>query len=127
MGKAIVLAVFAMLLVCGCESTPKTEPPVQRETVDEARIDKLIGMLKERAASTRESAAIELGDIGDERAVPALIEALGDENIVSPAAVSWEMVLANYRATITGALSKITGQNFGPDHARWKEWYERKK
>lgn len=135
MARAMVLVALAGLLVCGCQSAPKEEAPAQPAQENQAaddqaksdRVDELIGMLKEHAASTRESAAIELGEIGDQRAVPALIEALGDENIMSPAAVAWEMVLANYRATIAGALGKITGENFGPDHARWKEWYGRKK
>jgi HEAT repeat protein len=128
MGRAMVLAALAGLLVCGCKAAPKEEAPAQppqQSAVDDERLNELIGRLKDNAASTRQSAAIELGEIGDQRAVPALIEALGDENIMSPAAVAWEMVLANYRATIAGALSKITGENFGSDHAKWKEWYDK--
>ena len=49
------------------------------------------------------------------------------EHAVCKGTVAWEMVLANYRATISGALAKITGESFGPDYAKWKEWYEKNK
>ena len=135
MRSTMVLVILVGLFVVGCKSAPNEEAPAQPAQQNQAagdqakddRITELIYRLKEPAASSRESAARELGEVGDERAVPALIEALGDENIGSPAAVAWEMVLANYRATIAGALTKITGENFGPDHTKWKEWHDKKK
>jgi hypothetical protein len=52
-------------------------------------------------------------------AVPALIEALEDE--CSTERPEW---CAIERSSLTRALRSITGQEFGPDAAAWRAWWE---
>lgn len=60
--------------------------------------------------SARHLAAFGLGEVGDDRSVPALIQLAEDKDRnVSTAAVK--------------ALTLITDLEFGPDIARWKNWW----
>lgn len=56
-------------------------------------------------------AARALGEIGDRRAIAALIDAMSNRFPAVPAAVA-------------EALQKLTGQNFGEDQARWRTWWQ---
>jgi hypothetical protein len=50
--------------------------------------------------------------IGDARAIPPLIEALGDSDV-------------RVQTQVMEQLRKITGQNFGKDSMKWRGWWER--
>ncbi|MBN1810234.1 MAG: HEAT repeat domain-containing protein [Anaerolineae bacterium] len=73
----------------------------------------LIQALKDRSSSVRCAAARALGEIGPgaREAVPALIQALGDESSL-------------VRQAAAEALRAITGQDFGEDAERWRQWWE---
>jgi 3-methyladenine DNA glycosylase AlkC len=73
----------------------------------------LIQALGDEEVYVRGAAAVALGVIGPEakEAVPALIRALEDENVF-------------VRRDAAGALTNITGQDFGQDAAAWQEWWE---
>jgi HEAT repeat protein len=70
----------------------------------------LIGLLRSPRAETRALAADVLGDTGERRAVPALIDALGDSD-------------AKVREEAAESLGFITEQEFGEDAARWRKWW----
>ena len=78
-------------------------------------VEPLIGILKnDKQGYVRAMAAWALGEIKDRRAVEPLIGAITDEsNDVTKAAPL--------------ALKEITGQDFGKDPAKWKEWWEKNK
>ena len=69
--------------------------------------------LEDANADLRVAVAEALGQIGPEaaEAVPALIQALEDES-------------GEVRQAAACALEAITGQDFGPDAARWQQWWE---
>lgn len=77
-------------------------------------VEPLISCLMNESWEVRAQAAYVLGKIGDPRAVEALISVLTDEDIPS-------------RSNARFALKKITGEDFGVDQARWKEWWEENK
>ena len=74
-------------------------------------VEPLIALLKDDTTSVRVAAAEALGTIGDRRAVRPLVAALHDDNRV-------------LRLVTTGALTKITRQDFGQDVAAWQQWLE---
>ncbi|MDP2949743.1 MAG: HEAT repeat domain-containing protein [Chloroflexota bacterium] len=84
---------------------------IGREAVD--AVPALAQALGDEHQWVREAAACALRDIGPEavEAVPALIQALEDEDLPvgHPAAE---------------ALEAITGQDFGEDADRWRQWWE---
>ena len=55
-----------------------------------------------------------LGEIGDARAIPALINVVNDDN-------------PDVRTAAADSLQKLTGQNYGNDHARWVAWWTKTK
>jgi hypothetical protein len=67
--------------------------------------------------SVREAAAKALGEIGPEavEAVPALIGVLSNKDESQSLSVSW---------ATQDALRAITGQEFGEDAGRWRQWWE---
>ena len=73
---------------------------------------------RERDADVRREAAVTIGMIGDERAVPALIDTLATEKGT------------NLRVALGAcdSLQKITGKPFGPeDPENWRLWYAEKR
>lgn len=56
-----------------------------------------------------ESACYALGALGDERAIPILIELLDDQELLQP---------------VSKALEALTKQKFGKDVAAWKSWWK---
>ena len=80
---------------------------------EEGVVVALIEALEDENVQVRGGAAIALREIGPEavEAVPALVQALGDEE-------------SFVRARVAGALEAITGQDFGEDAARWQQWWE---
>jgi hypothetical protein len=72
-----------------------------------AAVEPLIAELRDRAEGVRWAAASLLGQLGDERAIDPLIEALQRPDMAAAAA---------------DALRTITGQDFGEDPRRWAAW-----
>ena len=62
------------------------------------------------ATVPRWEAAWSLGRIGDEQAIPALIEALNDTSEDVRWFSSW-------------SLRTLTGEEFGPDYDTWSDWW----
>jgi len=73
----------------------------------------LIQALGDESEYVRSAAADTLGEFGSQArdAVPALIQALGDE-------------YEGTRSSAGRALRDITGQDFGEDRDRWRQWWE---
>ena len=72
-------------------------------------IEGIIATLKDKDGDVRWWAAKSLGELKDPRAVEPLISALKDED-------------ENVRRTAAEALEKITGEDFGEDEAKWRDW-----
>jgi len=79
------------------------------QIVGDILADRAILGLKQKSPALRLGAVKTLGARGDRRAVEPLIEILGDDN---------EQV----REAAAEALKSITGQDFGGDAAKWKDW-----
>lgn len=77
-------------------------------------VEPLIHALKDKSRDIRGVAAAALGEISDDRAIEPLIEALKDRD-------------KSIRRNIALALRKITGQDFGEDHKKWKKWWQKNK
>lgn len=78
-------------------------------------VEPLIGTLKnDKNGYVRAMAAWALGQIRDFRAIEPLIDALTDES-------------SDVRKRAPLALKEITGQDFGKDPAKWREWREKNK
>ena len=74
-------------------------------------VEPLIELLKGPDLELRVTAIESLGDVGDARAVNALIDALKGERL-------------SVRQKIAHALGKLTHQNFGVDYHAWAKWRE---
>jgi len=62
----------------------------------------------------REDAIIALGQIGDQKAIPVLVEAVADE-------------YKNIQIAAADSLKSITGEDFSRDYAKWSEWNNARK
>ena len=82
----------------------------------EARaVEPLIATLKnDNNGYVRAMAAWALGRIRDRRAIEPLIDGITDES-------------SDVRKRAPLALKEITGQDFGKDPAKWREWWEKNK
>jgi HEAT repeat protein len=82
----------------------------------EARaVEPLIATLKnDNNGYVRAMAAWALGQIGDRRAIEPLIDGITTES-------------SDVRKRAPLALKEITGQDFGKDSAKWREWWEKNK
>jgi len=87
----------------------RSEACRQLVMIGEPAVEALCKALAHRLPAVRWAAANCLLQIGSQKAVPSLIEALDDMEVASVAA---------------DALSSITGQKIGADEAKWREWYE---
>jgi len=76
---------------------------------DTQKIEFLITALTNEDGGIRRAAAGALGELKDPRAVEPLISALKDED-------------SNVRKNATKALLEITGEDFGQDEAKWRDW-----
>lgn len=77
-------------------------------------VDSVITMLRYPSWTTKQSAAEVLGELKDKRAVGPLIEVLNEKGYN----VEWAW------PRVAEALTKITGENFGTDYEKWKNWQE---
>jgi HEAT repeat protein len=84
------------------------------EIKDRRAVEPLMALLKDEEEDVRDTAAYALGLLGDERGIEPLIGCLQDPH---------EAV----RREAAGALKTITGQDFGQDYDRWKQWWEGQK
>ncbi len=75
----------------------------------EKAVDPLLAALDSPHAGVRWSAAAILGELKARKALPRLVEALKDDEIMSAAEES---------------LTNITGEDLGPDYDAWKRWIE---
>jgi hypothetical protein len=84
---------------------------MQEEGVD--AIPLLVQALEDRSPDVRQRAANALGALGEDasQAVPALVEALDDSS-------------RPVRLAISGALTRITSQDFGQEQSAWQGWLE---
>lgn len=84
--------------------------PAWRETEDAQRaVPDFINTLKDKDLEARRIAAWALGEIKNRQAIEPLILALKDEN------VRWDSA---------EALKKITGEDFGTEYDKWKNWWK---
>ncbi len=82
----------------------------------------LINALESEDAKVRKRAAESLGRIGDKQAVEPSINAA-----VKPLINALENEGKNFSFVIIVALGQITGQDFGEDLTKWREWWEKNK
>jgi hypothetical protein len=82
-------------------------------TVSEVLVDVWILRLANPRVAVRERAAWLLGTSGNQRAVEPLIRALEDAD-------------QQVRTTVANALETLTGQEFGTDVAKWREWSQKR-
>ena len=144
-GSISLITLAALSLECSAEQLAPKTGPLKGELVSDLfeRIAKrekiefnlLCQALVGPQTALRADAATALGDLGDKRAIPFLIDALSDESM---------HVGANYRDAgdsttrhrANKALKKITGQDFGfvwndgkdkRNEAifKWFEWYRK--
>ncbi len=80
-------------------------------SIDKRAVEPLIKALKDSDWDTRMNAALVLGSFKDLGAVEPLINALNDS-------------LTNVRDNAAKSLTKITGENFGTDQAKWIQWWK---
>lgn len=82
------------------------------ETNDSRAVLPLINVMSDEHAYVRRRAAVGLGNLRDLRATEVLIKGLSDE----------DSFVQHYSLE---ALEKITGQKFGANTKRWREWWDR--
>ncbi len=109
--RQFVVSVAAILLLLS--SVPAARQPSARDTV---LLDALVSNLTHLAPGTRERALGALDDLGDPRAIPALIELLRFDAGEAP--------------LITGILERLAkehlaGERLGLEWADWVEWLQK--
>ena len=79
-------------------------------------IPQLVNLLndKNQSARIRWPSTHALGELGDKRVIPPLISVLNDKD-------------SSVEYTAYHALCKRTGQNFGHNQEKWKEWWKKNK
>jgi HEAT repeat protein len=87
-------------------------PPIAHSQAED--VSTLIQEMRDKDPLVRQGAARALGIIGDTRAVDPLIATLRDGN-------------RHVQGDAAEALRKITGEDFGGDHEKWQDWWERSK
>jgi bilin biosynthesis protein len=84
---------------------------------DSASFTPLVDLLENGSMFVRDGAAMALGELSDSRAVEYLIAAVADpRNEASDEGRDWT------RWGAVKALIRLTGQDFGVDSGKWKEW-----
>ena len=105
--KSSVLLVLVLVFCVGSIATVRAD-----------EVDKLINQLKDKDWTVRLLAAIDLGKIGDNRAVEPLVTALKDKDWHAQGGVRKQAALS---------LRKITGKHFGEAPEKWQKWWEQNK
>ena len=82
-------------------------------TVTEVLVDLWILRLSNPRVAVRERAAWLLGTSGNSRAIAPLVKSLDDSD-------------PQVRETVAHALETLTGQEFGTDVAKWREWVQKR-
>jgi HEAT repeat protein len=134
--------------ITGVELPSLEQPRV--ETVDDVEKARTLGHVRalvqalseHRNFLVRQEAAWALGELGDERAVSALFAALDDDavNVQNNAGdalvkIGGPEVIGGFigmmahvterrKQAVASALSKITGERFGTNHYRWRDWWK---
>ena len=86
--------------------------------------DALIQVLEEGPSHIRNDAATALGRMGNKRAVGPLIKTLEYANLnmkSNPVGADW------LRSDTAKALKMITKKDFGEDHEKWSQWWNKNK
>ena len=95
----------------GARAAPAV-PALIKALPDRGKVPKKVGTTRATAwTNVGSEAAHALTQIGPP-AVPHLIEALKDENWLIQGRALW-------------SLRRITGQDFGKDHQKWRQWWEK--
>jgi len=93
---------------------------------DPAAVAPLIAHLETGDLNFRQAAAAALGQLSDPRAIPPLIDYL--EHIAGyqfrMTGESWQPDFKPVRPIPVQALKTLTGQDFGEDAAKWRQWWE---
>ncbi|MCX7941864.1 MAG: HEAT repeat domain-containing protein [Dictyoglomaceae bacterium] len=115
------------------------------ELKDKRTLELLISVLEDRNWNVRLEAVKALGELKDKRAVEPLVSALGDDHwnvrveavkslgelkdkrAVEPLISALKEKDLYIRKIIAEVLHKITGQNFGEDHKKWLDWWQKSK
>jgi len=87
---------------------------IMGESENPATVPLLIKALKHKSEWVRYDAAWSLGALKSKDAIPHLIGLLEDS-------------VNNVRSEAAYSLKKITGEDFGPDSAKWKAWMDTQK
>jgi len=102
-------------------------------------VPQVVAALMEEGNQYRHLYAYVLGEIGDPRAVPALIKYMEDGKMKQTMAGSYERLGKKKMADkldkegrgmvadATGALERTTSENYGPDLEKWKKWWQENK
>lgn len=85
---------------------------IHQHVVERRPVGMLMDALTSSDAATREFALGCLSEIGDTKAVPAMINLLGDKD-------------ADVRDAAAEHLALLTHYDFGKDPAKWRAWHER--
>ena len=100
--------------------------------IDSRTVDALIGRLDDPDAYVRNWAARALGLIGDNRAIEPLIAAM-DKYVAEfgSSHPSADQLLEGTDSRVVfiaaAVLGEMTGEDFGKDPAKWREWWEENK
>ncbi len=139
------LVVLAAALA-GCGTSVKKEPAEERpaEKRPPVSAEKLAAMAEDLRYGDKEArcfAAAALGRTGDAGAVDPLVRALGDEDPEVQGSVAEALVAigepsvrplievlkseyTDVRRAAAAALMDATGQSFGQDYGKWREWHD---
>ncbi|MBN2417264.1 HEAT repeat domain-containing protein [bacterium] len=83
--------------------------------IGEAAYQSMVDLLRNEWESLQQLACWALGDIGNPAAVEHLIPMLSTAAPFHP---------SHIREAAAGSLKKLTGEDFGQDMEKWKEWYQ---
>jgi HEAT repeat protein len=81
-------------------------------TCDPTAASALLAARDDRSPAVRTAVLYALFNLNDPRAIPSLIQALGDRD-------------ARVRSYAARLLTKTTGEPFGDDADKWREWWEK--
>ena len=94
------------------ESDDRIVDSIRQHIVGRKPVSVLMDALPNGDATTREFVLSCLSEIGDTKAVPAMINLLGDKN-------------PDVREAAAEHLALLTHYDFGKDAAKWRDWYGR--
>jgi hypothetical protein len=105
----------------------KTQQPLQEEKIGSKTkvvdFDKALRNLRDADPEKRRDAAKELGELGNNSAVPALIESLEDEDLEVQRRAAWSLGEIGDAAGVAPLINIINGGNEKIQiYARWSIW-----